>query len=100
MLGIVTVSDGNGFFFVFPFFFFGSLGASTILPLIGILIFNAVIFGAFLYWSRRLLGKEQKEEYALLIEGECEFCGAPIPKESTYCPACGKSIRKKDERTS
>ncbi|MBS3795150.1 MAG: zinc ribbon domain-containing protein [Candidatus Thorarchaeota archaeon] len=100
ILGLIGLSDGNGFFFVFPFLFFGNMSGSMLLPFIAILILNLVIFGVFLFWSRRLLGREQKEEYALLIEGECEFCGAPIPKGSTYCPACGKSIREKDERTS
>jgi hypothetical protein len=100
ILGLIGLSEGNGFFVVFPFFFFGSTSGSMLLPFIAILILNLVIFGAFLFWSRRLLGREQKEALALLIEGECEFCGAPVPKDSKYCPACGNPTTNSEEKTS
>lgn len=96
--GLIGASEGGGFFFVFPFFFIGTVGDTTILPFFVMLIISGLIFAAFLLWSNRLFAQMQEEkEYVLFIEGECEFCGSPIPRGSQYCPACGKPISYEDD---
>ncbi|MFO7835473.1 MAG: zinc ribbon domain-containing protein [Candidatus Thorarchaeota archaeon] len=98
ILGLLGASEGNGFFVVFPFFFFGSTDDTAILPFIVMLVINVLIFGLLLCWGNRLW-KQSREgsECALLVEGKCRFCGSPIPKGSEYCPSCGKAIRYMDD---
>jgi sec-independent protein translocase protein TatA len=68
--------------------------------LIIILLILLLLFGATrLPKLARSMGQAGKEFKAGMkegfkeepVEGPCPFCGVEVPKESKFCPGCGKS---------
>jgi sec-independent protein translocase protein TatA len=74
-----------------------NIGPTELLIFLAILL---LIFGAAkLPKLARSMGQAGKEFKAGLkegyqaedVEGPCPFCGVEVPKESKFCPGCGKS---------
>ncbi len=84
---------GNGFFFIFPFFFFGSSQPSNIFLLfgIGILLIVVMIFLLPIFSSHIDSTLTQRAE-VMAVGAYCEFCRGPIPMNATYCPNCGHEV--------
>ncbi|MFW9953102.1 MAG: hypothetical protein ACFFD3_01020 [Candidatus Thorarchaeota archaeon] len=89
---LVLAMDGvsSGFFFIFPFFFFGNPGP------FGIVILGVALFMMMMcIWqmSRGVFGPmriETDSRNARTIE--CQICGSPLLYNSEYCHRCGSRV--------
>ncbi len=101
ILAFSSVSPGDGFFFVFPFFFFSGSNAA-----IGLLIVGAM-FVVILYLMRTLQASTMTEarrnapqdrpKYVKLTK-VCDFCGEPVPEGASFCPSCGSPSQRESTR--
>ena len=91
---LVLASSGfeGGFVFVFPFFFFGNIGSSNIIPIVGLVLFLVVTFILFYSnWIRFPHSDGISEEMKMYIKYDayCPYCGEAMPRNAKYCPTCG-----------
>ncbi|TXT57487.1 MAG: hypothetical protein BAJATHORv1_10189 [Candidatus Thorarchaeota archaeon] len=97
ILLLTSPTEGQTFFFVFPFFFFGELtgiGFVISLAIIGIMIWY---FVAGFPKSISRQGRLENERIYLEVEGICDYCGSAIPTGASFCQVCGRSIRNERE---
>ncbi|MFQ5832313.1 MAG: zinc ribbon domain-containing protein [Candidatus Thorarchaeota archaeon] len=97
ILAFSSVSPGEGFFFVFPFFFFAGSNAA-----IGLLLVGA-IFVLIFYFIRTLQvsttteaqwnTRQDRPSYVRLTK-VCDFCGEPVPEGASFCPSCGSPAQR------
>ncbi|MHA2600651.1 MAG: zinc-ribbon domain-containing protein [Candidatus Thorarchaeota archaeon SMTZ1-83] len=101
ILAFGTVGPGEGFVFVFPFFFFGNVDA-----LVGLALF-VVFLVVFLLSIRtssfgsmpphQQVGTYETERYVRLTD-ICAFCEEAIPENATFCPSCGSPVPQRSAR--
>ncbi len=101
MVALSTVGSGEGFVFVFPFFFFGNVDAFLGLAVI------VVFLTAFLIsirascvnsaFEREQLGTYETQRYVRLT-GVCAFCEEAVPENATFCPSCGSPVPQRSAR--
>ena len=93
LLFIPTEGIGNGFVFIFPFFYFGGTQSFNFIFLIGggILLFVVMIYLMHVMTTNVVSTVGQKSG-VMAVGSYCEFCESPIPVNATYCPNCGHEV--------
>ena len=95
-LVLLLISNGgteSGFFFIFPFFFFGNVQSFSVVLLIGSAM---VVFLVMIYIMSNLVTRadsdiHQHSEF-MTVASYCKYCQSPIPVDATYCPNCGHPV--------
>ncbi|MFW9799695.1 MAG: hypothetical protein ACFFD9_04620 [Candidatus Thorarchaeota archaeon] len=101
IIAFSSATPGEGFFFVFPFFFFSGSNAAIGLLLVG------VMFVLIFYFMRTLQMSTLRETqwnagqdrhmYVRLTKA-CDFCGEPVPERASFCPSCGSPAENESTR--
>ena len=101
ILALSIVGSGEGFVFVFPFFFFGSVDAFVVLAVL--VVFLAVFLISVRASCRSSLteheqvGTYETQRYVRLTD-VCAFCEEAVPENATFCPSCGSPVPQKSAR--
>lgn len=94
-LGVALLNLGeSSTFFIFPFFFTGSLA-----PVL--MISTLFIMMMFFWWANKnwvddarfTQSHEQRSVY-LRVDASCQFCGNPLPENAAFCSSCGNPVEQ------
>ena len=93
LLLFASGSIDNGFFFIFPFFFFSGTGSFNAVLLVGIGLF---LFFAMLCMIPRIFSQTdfntRRQSDFMIVGTHCAYCGNLVPENAAYCPTCGHTI--------
>ena len=94
-LGVALLNLGeNSFFFVFPFFFAGSLAPVMIVVTLFMMMMCSWWVNKGWVVDARFASRQESRPVYLRVDSSCQFCGNPLPENAAYCSACGSQVER------